>query len=341
MRALAACVLAGFIAFTARVPAAQAWGAQGHHIVSGVAAATLPDSVPPFLRTPEAIAQIRALGAEADRLRLTGTAYDADLDPAHFLDLDDDGTIAGAVPLANLPPTREAYDTALRTRGRPAGNQPATQYRYGYLPYAIIEGWQHIVQDFAIWRIDRYGEANAGTEAARAAYAADRVLREGLTVRDIGYWSHFVGDGSQPLHVSVHFNGWGNYPNPQGYSTSNTIHARFETAFLRGRATEALVAPRVGPYAPATQPFAARVADYLKATAAGVPAVYRFEGRAPFPNAGPEAVDFMLDRLAAGARAMRDWIADAYLASPDQRIGFPPMLVRDVERGAAPLPPLP
>lgn len=333
--------LAVLLAFGTGVPSARAWGAQGHHIISGVAAAALPDTVPAFVRTPEAIAQIRALGTEADRLRLAGSAYDAAFDPAHFLDVDDDGTIAGAVPLANLPATRELYDTALRGGGRPIEGRPATQYVLGYLPYEIIEGWQRIVQNFAIWRVDRYGEAHAESPAARAIYAADRQLRETLTLRDIGYWSHFVADGSQPLHLSVHYNGWGDYPNPQGYSNSKTIHARFENEFVSGRASEALVAPRIGVYAPSSVPFAARVGAYLRTTNAGVPAVYRFEAVAPYPNAGPAAVEFMLERLAAGASAMRDWIVDAYLASPDQKVGIPAVLVRDVERGAVPVPRVP
>ena len=35
------------------------------------------------------------------------------------------------------------------------------------------------------------------------------------------------------MHVSVHFNGWGDYPNQQGYTTSKKLHAYFEGAFVR------------------------------------------------------------------------------------------------------------
>jgi hypothetical protein len=28
----------------------------------------------------------------------------------------------------------------------------------------------------------------------------------------LGIWSHYGGDASQPLHVSIHYNGWGDYP---------------------------------------------------------------------------------------------------------------------------------
>ena len=51
----------------------------------------------------------------------------------------------GVLPIDKLPVTREAYDTQLRARG-------FTQYKAGYLPYSIVDGWQQIRKDFAYWR---------------------------------------------------------------------------------------------------------------------------------------------------------------------------------------------
>ncbi len=310
--------------------AALAWGALGHRLINGDAARALPASVPPFVRTPVAVAEITLLGPEADRLKGAGNAYDADLDPAHFVDVDDDGTVLGVVPLAQLPPTREAYDTALRA-GHPDKGR-GDQFTAGYLPYAIIEGEQQVEMDFAIWRIDTYEEAHAATAAARAAFLGDRLLREILTERDIGYWGHFIGDGSQPLHVTVHFNGWGDYPNPNGYSQSHTIHSFFETAFVGANATPALLQPRIGAYVPSTQAYATRVSAYLQTTASAVPTVYQLDRSGAFSAATPAAVNFMLDRLAAGAQMLRDSIADAYAASDDDVV-YPNERVRDVENG--------
>ena len=163
-----------------------------------------------FVRTSEALAEITTLGPEADRVRGSGKTRDADFDPAHFLDLADDATIGGVLPIAQLPATREAYDTALR-KGPAVNGKVPDQYAVGYLPYEIVDGYELVVKDFAIWRVDAYGETHAAP-ADRPFFAADRRLRETLTLRDIGYWSHFVGDASQPLHASVHFNGWGDYP---------------------------------------------------------------------------------------------------------------------------------
>jgi hypothetical protein len=45
------------------------------------------------------------------------------------------------------------------------------------------------------------------------------------------------------------------------------------------------------------------------------------------------AVDFTLDRLADGAKMMRDFIADAYAESADAKVGYPQISVRDVLNG--------
>src|SRR5262245_20608944 len=126
---------------------------------------------------------------------------DKERDPGHYIDLTDDGKAMGIVPLDMLPVTREAYDTQLSAGG-------STQYKAGYLPYSIVDGWQQIRKDFAYWRAAVKGAGTAISPEERAWFEADRRLREKLTLRDIGVWSHYVADASQPMHVSVHFNGW-------------------------------------------------------------------------------------------------------------------------------------
>jgi hypothetical protein len=312
---------------------AGAWGAFGHRIINGDAARALPASVPAFVRTPQAIAEITALGPEADREKGAGRTRDRDWDPAHYLDLGDDGTIGGTVPLAQLPASREAFDAALR-----AGATPTNQYAVGFVPYEIVDGYELIVKDFAIWRVDAYGSTH-GSAADRASFAADRALREILTLRDIGFWGHFVGDGSQPLHISVHFNGWGAYPNPNNYTQSKKIHAYFESDFVDAHASPDAVLAKMPPYAASATPIMDRVETYLAATSSHVPDVYRLWDADAFRSATPAAVDFTLERLAAGAAMLRDLIADAYAASADASVGYPEVRVRDVLNGTvAPAP---
>ena len=309
---------------------ASAWGAQGHRIVNGAAIRTLPDSVPAFLRSTAAHDEIALLGPEADRVKGAGDPLDDDDNPGHYVDALDDLSIAGAVKLSSLPKDRAEYDKALR-----AAAPPTDQYGQGYLPYQIADGWQRIVRDLAYWRVDVVGAAKAATPEERAFFAFDRTVREAVTLRDVGYWGHFVADGSQPLHVSVHFNGWdgAKYGNANNFSESHTIHARFETTLVRAVATEDLVAARMPALHVSSDPVLTQVGAYLAATEARVPDVYRLEAAGGIDAASPAARTLVLDRLAAGAAEMRDLIVEAWSASGSVKVGYPGISVRDVENG--------
>jgi hypothetical protein len=240
----------------------------------------------------------------------------------------DDLKIWGGPSLSALPATREDYDSALRAVN-------ADEYKAGYLPYSIIDGWQQLVKDFAYWRVDTAGEKFAKTDEARAWYHHDRVLREALTIRDLGYWSHFVGDASQPMHVSAHYDGWGNFPNPDGFTTTRGFHSRFEGAFIRANVSDADVQAAVKPYAPGTGPIQARVSAYLLATQTQVVPVYTLEKVHAFDGNDPKGKAFAVERLAAAVDELRDLIADAWTASGDTTVGYPAVSVKDVEAGKA------
>ncbi len=151
--------------------AALGWGATGHELVSGIGAELLPDELPAFVRTPDAIADIAVFGRELDRSKGAGDPHDKERDAGHFVGLDDAGLVAGLLALDALPATREAYDSALR-----AGSK-ATQYSAGYLPLAIVDGWQQLVKDFAYWRAASVGARTALDPADRAWFEADRASR--------------------------------------------------------------------------------------------------------------------------------------------------------------------
>jgi hypothetical protein len=301
------------LTFVTCATAALAWGGTGHTMISRAAAESLPSSLPAFVRSPSEIA---ALGPEPDRSKDAGKTHDLDRDTGHYADIGDDGKIGGVVSLDALPISREAYDTALRAAG-------TDQYKMGYLPYAIIDGWQQVAKDFAMWRVDRVGEEKATDPADRAWFGSDRALRETLTLRDIGVWSHFVGDGSQPLHVSVHYNGWGPFPNPAGYTTSKTTHADFEGAFVRAHATIGDVISKMHPLATSDAPIATLVGTYLTATASRVVPLYELEKSGAFAAATQSARDFTDARLADGASELRDLIVDAWSDSGTIVVGYP------------------
>jgi hypothetical protein len=322
--------IASFLAVAVCTTQANAWGATGHYLINRVAAEQLPASLPDFLHTPEAIEEIATLGPEADRMKSSGETFDEDNSEGHFLDVDDSGMIGGKVPLANLPDSRPEFDNALRAAG-------TSQYKTGYVPYEIIDGYERIVTDFAYYRVAAAGEKLSTTTADRGYFTLQRKIREALVLRDIGYWGHFVGDASQPLHISVHFNGWEStknpdaYPNPHNYSNSHTIHSRFETALVSATATDAGVTSRVPAYAPSSDKLQPRVEAYLKTSLDAVPKVYQLENDGAIDGRTPAAVNLMLDRLAAAATMMRNLVADAWTESASRKVGYPGAPVSEIE----------
>jgi len=97
---------------------------------------------------------IGELSREPDRWREAGITQDLERNSGHWINLDDQGRAVGGPTLAELPDTREAYDTVARGVG-------LTQYSAGYLPYAIIDGWQQLVKNFA-YLAGGYGRHQGG-----------------------------------------------------------------------------------------------------------------------------------------------------------------------------------
>jgi hypothetical protein len=319
---------------------AMAWGHTGHVNISTAAILALPTEVPNFVRTAAAARMIGELGAEADVSKSSGDAatpnsdiHDFERDPGHFIDLDENGNVLSlsAVPLSGLlipNQGRRDYDTILRANG-------TTQYFSGYLPFNLVDHWQQVRKDFAYVRAFTAAINNPATAPSDRSYFQYQLqLRQTLTMRDIGYWSHFVADASQPLHVSVHFNGWGNYPNPNGYTT-RPIHAPFEGSFVKNFTTINDVAAGMGPYVPCDcAGIEARVRNYLIATLNQTVPLYQIAGSDLYQTAQPAEVAFVVARLAAGATELRDELVDAWRSSATIRVGFPLIKVSDIESGA-------
>lgn len=305
---------------------ALAWGPTGHRLIGTLAMNALPAELPAFLRARETAARIGMLAQEPDRWRNSGAAHDGARDPGHFIHVLDDGTAMGGPRLDALPATREDYDTALRAAG-------SNQYRAGYLPYAIVDGWQQLVDDFAYWRIDAAGERLAKTAGDRAWFAADRRLREMLTIRDLGVWSHYVGDASQPNHASVHYDDWGPGPNPEGFPLTKGLHWKFENDFVQANVTAADVVPHIGTYADCGCTIAVRTARYLGRSRTLAVTLFRLDKRHAFDGPSADGKAFAVERLADGAHELRDMIVDAWRASAGFAVGTPPVAVTDAARG--------
>ena len=318
--ALGLCVLA-----VAAPSTLFAWGSTGHRILGAAAIRALPTEVPAFLRTPQAAADVGELSREPDRSKGAGKLHDQDRDPGHFIDLDEDGKLLGGPPMLPLAATRADFATQLRAAG-------LDEWKTGYLPYSIIDRYQQLTSDFAYWRVLKAAEANPAWQAHRAWFTQDRRRREALILRTVGELSHFVGDGSQPLHVTSHFNGWGDGPNPMGYSRAR-LHGPFESDLVQATVKPAAVAAKIAPLRLCGCTIEQRVSTYLTATGQTVIPFYEMEKAGGMAPGDPRGTAMAVARIAVGASELRDVIVEAWRASANSKVGWRPVAVQDVLAG--------
>lgn len=304
-----------------------AWGADGHRMIGELALQSLPATLPAFLRTAAAAREVGYLAPEADRIRGAGPVQDRERDPAHFVDVYDNGSVMGGPPLKSLPPTREEFDTALRAAGQ-------SQYKAGYLPYEMIGGYELVRKTMALWRLAVAGARFAPTAAERARYGADRPRREARVLAAIGLWSHFVGDGSQPLHATIHYNGWGDFPNPQGFTTER-IHTPFESAYVSTNLAPSMVRAAMPALKDCACTINERVSAYLGAGFEQVVPLYTLEKRGAFRAATGEGMHFATGQLARGVAELRDLVVMAWKDSDNAMVGYPAVKITALESGGA------
>jgi methylenetetrahydrofolate--tRNA-(uracil-5-)-methyltransferase len=292
-------VLAMFLCLAA--PHSFGWGRDGHKIINRVAMETLPANIPAFLRTPQALDEIEYLGPEPDRWR---SSAEPELSvagaPEHFLDLE----LADLAAPNGLPTERYDFLDDLNEADRlhPDLAERLTPQKVGLLPWQAEEDFERLTVDMGDYR--RLQEARAET------YGAEQAI-----LYDIGCLGHFVGDGSQPLHTTINYNGWVTTDNPEAFTRHHGIHSQFETDFVSAN----LRARDVASLIPAARVLDAPFQDfllYLLTTHAQVAQVYRFDKQGGFDGHGSAASrSFTAERLAAGATMLRDMIYTAWIDS--------------------------
>lgn len=281
------------------VPLSFGWGDVGHRMINRLAMESLPADIPAFLRTPEAIGEVEYLGPEPDRWRSPAEPeLNAAQAPDHFIDFE------YADNIGILPRRRYDYIAALTAAeithpDKAAELQPA---RVGFQPYITNEVWERLKA-----AMRQYRDLAAGHEDTKPVEAAILFYA--------GWLGHYVGDGSQPMHVSINYNGWVLKENPNGYTTERGLHEKFETTFVAANIKAADVQPRV----PAAKPVGDEWDDYmayLRHSQSLVDQVYQIDKRKGFDGAGtPEGKQFTIQCLATGAGMLRDLIYSAWVES--------------------------
>ncbi len=223
------CVLPLLAALTLTAPGLHAWDYAGHRIVNQLALAGLPAEFPAFVHAPEAAERIAFLSGEPDRWRSVPDLplrQSGNLD--HYLDLEQLAA-AGMKPDALSPLRLEfaAQFAAARLAHPeqfpsfdPAKDTDHTREWPGFLPWAIAESYARLKSAFAYLKAF---EEN-GTPAEVANARADVIYY-------MGVMGHYVGDGAQPLHTTIHNNGWEG-DNPHGYTTWKGFHAWIDGGFI-------------------------------------------------------------------------------------------------------------
>ncbi len=295
LRRLAALALLPLLA----VPPSFGWGDVGHRMINRLAAETLPTDVPAFLRTAEAINEIEYLGPEPDRWRsLAEPELNAAQAPDHFIDLE------YAEIIGTLPKRRYQYIAALTAAEITHPDMAALLQpeKVGFQPYITSEVWERLKAAMRAYRdLSAQHADTKPVEAAILFYA--------------GWLGHYVGDGSQPLHTTINYNGWVLKDNPNGYTTQHTIHSKFETTFVAANIKSADVQPLVSPLKPVSDEWDSYL-DYLHHSSSLIERLYQLDKQNGFDGAGtPEGKQFTEERLAAGASMLRDLIYAAWVES--------------------------
>lgn len=290
--------------------AAFGWGSRGHTDISMVAAQKIPASMPKFLHTKSAVQKIGYLGPEPDRWRGgDSAALNNAQAPDHFIDLERiDGL--GALPVGRYDFYKMLYAKRALT---PAVNHPDDFLpdRVGLQPYITMEVLERLQIAFR-----NYREMKAKKQ--------ETDVIEGNIIFYMGWLSHYVADGSQPLHTTVNYDGWVE-ANPNGYTTQHGIHAEFESGFVdRAVPSTSNFAGLVNPPQRVANPFPDYM-KYLEASHALVPQLYELEKAKAFDGTGSAAaVQFVDQRLAAGAQMLVDLWYTAWLKSGEPLPQYPP-----------------
>jgi hypothetical protein len=276
--------------------AAWGWGSDGHMYVNKVAAEKLPQDVPVFLR--RAVSELAYLGPEPDRWRENSDpALKSAQEPDHYIDLEKLDWL-DRFPEGRYEFYRQLYQKQAQTKDNPDDYLPE---RVGLQPYIVMEIWGRLKNAFREYRnlFDRHQPTD---------------FIEHKIVFYAGWLGHYVADGSQPLHTTIHYNGWVG-ANPKGYATEGGIHAEFETAYVSRNIAATDFADLVHGPEHMADPFGSYI-QYLRTSNKLVDKVYELDKNGGFRDAGSrEAFDFTRNRLAAGSQMLVNLWYTAWLDS--------------------------
>ncbi len=274
---------------------APGWGSVGHVTINQTAAEKIPADMPQFLKA--ASGHIAWLGPEPDRWRsdLEKPLSEAQA-PDHEINLEDVDW------LKPLPPDRYRFIQAVyeyRAQHPEAGVPPPE--RIGFQPYITIEVFDRLKVAFREYRYAKAEGRSTGDAEANAIFYA-------------GWLGHYVGDGSNPMHTSIQYNGWVG-PNPKGYTTAHDVHSKMETGFVNANPEVTHIADLMHAPRHLDHPFEDYVA-YLRESRSKIEQAYAFEKVCGFDGKGTrESREFIRQQLGRGSQMLLNLWYTAWIDS--------------------------
>jgi hypothetical protein len=276
-----------------------AWGGDGHRMINRLAGEALPVGVPEFLRSPQALDALEYYGPEPDRWKSPAEPeLGAAGSPEHFIDIE------YADLVGELPRKRYDYVRALAFAQKTHPDLALSPEKVGLQPYVTVEVWERLKSAMRDYRGLVKEHKDTKPVEAEIVFLA-------------GWLGHYVGDGSQPLHTTIQYNGWTG-PNPHGYTTEHRIHAEFESVFVSANVKATDVAKLVVAKPVVLGDVFTDYVAYLRHSESLAEKTYQLEKVGGFDGAGtPAGKAFAEERLAAGATELRDMIYSAWVKSDE------------------------
>jgi hypothetical protein len=278
------------------------WGARAHSVIDRTAVDALPDDGPVFLK--KYVDYIAGSASIPDTWRSPSEPFSKiEEDPNHGW-FREQFALMKTIPRSRYEFVLALYKENLLLQKTDPENARRMNVRWtGTLPYAAAEIYGHLVADMRLLRI-------APANSSQAAFL------EQTCAFYVTWLGHYIGDGSQPLHDSIHHDGWQG-PDPKGYTRDPRIHGRFESQYVESiELTERDIASRLGNPGHLTGDVFELILAHLDEAGSNVEAIYQLDKRNAFADPhDPEAREMVYSRTAAGARMLRDLVYRAWLES--------------------------
>ncbi len=302
------------------LPTLAAWGIRGHTVANLAAVETTSSDGPAFLRAYKPY--IGHMGTMPDTWRSHAEPFLRISEDANHSWYTEGFDFIPDPPRSRTEFTLRVYDEYLKFRTRNAARAKLLNIRYtGLQAYSIMEGYERMKAGMRLYRAADADSPMVRQYAAISPSLASRELVQQMLAQDIAFYmgwvGHYVADAAQPLHNSIHHDGWSG-ANPRGYTRDPEIHGRFESNYVDLiELSEGDVAPRVAKTSRHLGPdvWKAVLGHSLEAREF-TEAVYRLDLRGGFTTRDDaEARDLAYSRLAAGAAFLRDLAYTAWMES--------------------------